>query len=440
MHIGIDDTDSTKSGCTTYIAALLVEKLIKLKTEFTDYPNLIRLNPNVPWKTRGNGALCLRFNYEQELVDTIKETALDILETNADLEAKGTDPGIVFLNKSNIPKEITAFAKKAMTSIVTLNEAVRLITKYKAEAMGYNKCRGVIGALAAIGENLHGDHTYELIAYRTLENRGTKRRIDKNSIINMDQQTQPCTFNNVDYEKKRVIITPRGPDPIFFGIRGETPEIVKEAYHLLKPQETVERWLVFRSNQGTDAHLAEAGALSAIQPYSSIIAKGTVSRKPTKIPLRHTIFSIKDETAEVDCAAFEPTGTLRKIAEQLVVGDVIEIYGAVRKRLKTERLTVNLEKINIITLSPKVVYRNPICSACGKRLESMGKDKGYRCKKCGTKYRKAEKTGSIEERNLNLGLYISSTGSQRHLTKPFRRYGQEKKRMEESNLIEGWHS
>ncbi len=61
MHIGLDDTDSTKGGCTTYLAALLVEELGKFHVEFTDYPGLIRLNPNVPWKTRGNGALCLRF-------------------------------------------------------------------------------------------------------------------------------------------------------------------------------------------------------------------------------------------------------------------------------------------------------------------------------------------------------------------------------------------
>ncbi|MDH5495599.1 MAG: DNA-binding protein, partial [Candidatus Bathyarchaeota archaeon] len=60
LHIGFDDTDSPRGGCTTYIAALLVEKLQKLGATFNDYPNLIRLNPNVPWKTRGNGALCLR--------------------------------------------------------------------------------------------------------------------------------------------------------------------------------------------------------------------------------------------------------------------------------------------------------------------------------------------------------------------------------------------
>ena len=37
MHIGIDDTDSTKEGCTTYIVAILVEKLAKIGATFFDY-------------------------------------------------------------------------------------------------------------------------------------------------------------------------------------------------------------------------------------------------------------------------------------------------------------------------------------------------------------------------------------------------------------------
>ena len=67
MHIGLDDTDSTRKGCTTYITALLVEKLERLGVKFLDYPSLVRLNPNVPWKTRGNGALCLRLKHASGL-------------------------------------------------------------------------------------------------------------------------------------------------------------------------------------------------------------------------------------------------------------------------------------------------------------------------------------------------------------------------------------
>jgi tRNA(Ile2)-agmatinylcytidine synthase len=78
MHIGLDDTDSTKGGCTTYLAALLIENLEKFNVQFLDYPSLIRLNPNAPWKTRGNGALCLRFKYDSSFEDEIKESVIDL--------------------------------------------------------------------------------------------------------------------------------------------------------------------------------------------------------------------------------------------------------------------------------------------------------------------------------------------------------------------------
>src|SRR5512136_1785409 len=94
LHIGLDDTDSTRKGCTTYIAALLVEELEKLGARFIDYPNLIRLNPNVPWKTRGNGALCLRISYDKNMEERVKNTTLDVVEKHSDLECEHTDPGI----------------------------------------------------------------------------------------------------------------------------------------------------------------------------------------------------------------------------------------------------------------------------------------------------------------------------------------------------------
>jgi tRNA(Ile2)-agmatinylcytidine synthase len=440
MHIGLDDTDSTKGGCTTYLAAVFIEELEKLNVRFIDYPSLIRLNPNVPWKTRGNGALCLRFTYEPEFEEEIKDTAMTLWEEHSAIKEKGTDPGIVFLKGARIPKEVQVFSKGAQTSIVTLKQAMALIKKFGAEAAGFNTCRGIIGALAAIGEPLNCDHTFELIAYRTKEEVGSKRQVDLASIFEMDKLTAPYTFNNVDTEKGRVIITPRGPDPILFGIRGETPAVVKKAFELVKPLEPVERWVIFRSNQGTDAHLTPVEALGKIEPYSSVIANGVVSKNPRLIPVRHVIFSIKDDSAEVDCAAYEPTGSLRKIARELVVGDSIEVYGAVRKVAKTKSLTINLEKINILSLKPKTRTENPICPNCKKRLKSMGKSQGYRCERCGGKFPDLEKTQQIVPRALKAGLYVTATRSQRHLTKPLRRYGQEKTGSLKEALIEGWHS
>ncbi|MEM3696380.1 MAG: tRNA(Ile)(2)-agmatinylcytidine synthase [Candidatus Bathyarchaeia archaeon] len=438
MHIGLDDTDSIRKGCTTYIVALLVEKLQKLNITFIDYPNLIRLNPNVPWKTRGNGALCLRIQYDENFEEEIKELTISMVEENADLEFKGTDPGIVFFKGARIPKEVKIFAKNTITGIVSLKEAIKTLKKFGAEAVGFKKGRGIIGGLAAVGETLNRDHTYEILAYRVPENYGSKRKVDEASIFEMDEATAPYTFNNVDQEKRRVIITPRGPDPILFGIRGETPEIVKKAFTMVKPLEPVERWVIFRTNQGTDAHLKRVAKLSEVKPYHPVIARGTVATNPKMIPRRHVIFSIKDDTAQVDCAAYEPTGALRHVAMKLLVGDYVEVYGGVRAPSKKNPLTINLEKIRLLKLAPKIVYRNPLCTKCGKRLKSMGKDKGFKCEKCGSRYTSIGKVEVEMKREIRKGLYITSTRSQRHLTKPFRRYGMEKRKMN-GKLIDGWH-
>jgi tRNA(Ile2)-agmatinylcytidine synthase len=441
LHIGFDDTDSPNKGCTTYIAALLVERLVQLGAEFVDYPNLVRLNPNVPWKTRGNGALCLRVHCEDSMVKDIKETVLTNIEERSDFGYGGTDPGVVFFLNETIPSEIRVFAKDAIQSVVKLKDALRLVKDFGAEAVGYKSGRGIIGALAAVGETLEGDHTYELIAYRLPTNCGTKRQVDTVSVKAMDEATAPLTFNNVDPETGRVLITPRGPDPILFGIRGEDPEIVKKAFDIVRTDERVERWVVFRTNHGTDAHLQRLSSIGDVQPFQPVTVIGTVASMPRIIPLRHVIFSIEDNTAKIDCAAYEPTGALRKAAKQLIVGDEVEVSGGVRPASETRPLTINLEKMRVIKLVPTLSQHNPKCPKCGKTMSSMGKVQGFRCEKCGYKSKQLTKVQRTEKRGLEKKLYITSPHSQRHLTKPFRRYGQEKMLNHAFlKMVQEWHS
>ena len=438
LHIGFDDTDSPRGGCTTYIAALLVEKLQKLGATFNDYPNLIRLNPNVPWKTRGNGALCLRVTCKKNTVDSVFEAVADTVEENSDLGFKDTDPGIVFFHGVEIPREIKAFAKKTIQSIVKVKHALKLVKKFRAEALGFGTGYGIVGALAAIGEILDRDHTYEVIAYRTPENRGTQRRLDLKSVREMDQKTSPKTFNNVDPETKRILITPRGPDPILYGIRGETAEAVIQAYKMIQPLEPIERWVVFRTNHGTDAHLRKVKTISSIQPYRPVIVTGTVASMPKLIPRRHRIFSIKDETGKVDCAAYEPTGTLRKIARQLIVGDHVEVYGGVRPSTLERPLTVNLEKLRIVKLAHRLTTHNPKCPKCGKGTSSMGTGQGFRCSKCGFRSSNLRKMLVEEKRDVTEEFFVTSPRSQRHLTKPLSRYRKEKT-CKPKIMLAGWH-
>ncbi len=426
LHIGFDDTDSPRAGCTTYIAALLIGKLRRLGVSFLDYPNLIRLNPNVPWKTRGNGALCLRICLKERLLDEVKECVIEAVEELADMDYTGTDPGIVFL-AGEVPNEVRSFAQRTIGGLVRKTEALGLVKSARAEAVGFKKGLGVIGGLAAIGETLSADNTYELIAYRKSENRGTPRRINHLSVARMDKQLGNLLFNNIDAETGRILITPRGPDPILYGIRGETAEAVKRGHELVLSEEPIERWVIFRTNHGTDAHLKQAVSICGIKPYNPVIIRGGVAGKPHVIQGGHMVFRIKDETGAIDCAAYEPTGSLRGVAMMLIEGDLVEACGGVRPSSSKTPVTVNLEKIRIIKMVPLLVHSNPSCPVCGRKTKSMGKGQGFECRKCGYHGKELKKTVLEAERTLKPGLYITPPRSQRHLTKPLSRYGLEKK-------------
>ena len=60
LHIGFDDTDSPKGMCTTFLAYKIIDYLKNQDLEILDFPRLVRFNPNIPWKTRGNGAVGLK--------------------------------------------------------------------------------------------------------------------------------------------------------------------------------------------------------------------------------------------------------------------------------------------------------------------------------------------------------------------------------------------
>jgi tRNA(Ile2)-agmatinylcytidine synthase len=438
LHIGFDDTDSPRGGCTTYIAARLVEGLLALGARFTDYPNLLRLNPNVPWKTRGNGTVCLRVEVDPEDGGRVKGAVLRAVEAHSEFWCDNTNPGVVFLEGA-VPEDLARFSDRVVQGVVTLGEALELVEEYGASAVGYKNMRGIIGGLAAVGGLQGGDHTFELLSYRMPGNRGRPRLIDAESVRAMDKETAGSTFNNIDTETGRVLIAPHGPDPVLYGVRGETPEAVQSAAEMVEPGEPVERWVIFRTNQGTDAHLRSLSKISEIRPYSPAIAVGEVVREPRTIKGGHVILGIGDGTGLMDCAAYEPTGGFRDVVRRLIRGDGIRAYGGVREAVGGGPETLNLEKLEILRLAPEVVLVNPACPACGGRMESMGRGKGYRCRHCGLRDGNLRKQAEERERKLRTGLHVPPPRAQRHLTKPLVRYGREKKGHKPGGLFEPWH-
>jgi tRNA(Ile2)-agmatinylcytidine synthase len=257
-------------------------------------------------------------------------------------------------------------------------------------------------------------------------------------VVEMDRATAHETFNSYDPETGRVLITPRGPDPVLFGVRGESPEAVHQAMEMLRVEEPIERWVIFRTNQGTDAHLGEPTKLSRMMPHLPIVAFVEVVSKPKTIPGGHVILHVRDETGEADAAAYEPTGGFREIVKRLIPGDIIRVYGGVRL-MGGGVMTINLEKLEILELARDVRLINPTCPLCGSRMKSMGRGKGYRCRRCRHRDEDLRKVEVEAKRTLRPGLYLPPPRAQRHLTKPLRRYGKEKRGCLIGPLFQPWH-
>jgi tRNA(Ile2)-agmatinylcytidine synthase len=437
LHIGIDDTDSKKGGCTTYIAARLVEQFSQIGAKFRDYPNIIRLNPNIPYKTRGNAAVAFRLSINQATYDTVQETVLRCVEQNSRLGDLGTDPAVVFL-KGNPNTKIQAVARKALSDIVSLKEAIRALHGAELRAVCYGTGLGLVGALAAVGQNMSGDHTYELIAYRERWNCGTTRHIDPESVKRMDQLTTPYTFNNYDSANRRILIAPHGPDPVLLGIRGESALDVLNAFHLLRLREPVERWVIFRTNHATDAHFEYADD-DIVRFDRPVKLAGIVLDKPQRIAGGHVIFTLKHRSGAVKCAAFEPTGRFKEVAAKLVPGDKVTVFGGVRKRSNLPP-TINLEKLIVRYLAPETALQNPICPQCGKHMKSAGRFQGFRCVRCHLNSPHAAKCEVIRSRSVLTGLYLPDKKAHRHLTKPISRYGIENRKWDGAPPSGEWHS
>jgi tRNA(Ile2)-agmatinylcytidine synthase len=422
LHIGFDDTDSYSGGCTTNLAFKITNKLTsEMDSVFLDYPLLVRLNPNIPWKTRGNGGICLRIKTNQP--SQIIEYMTKFIKTDSDISS-GANPGLAILEGDTIPLSLRQFSSKAMYDVLKMEDAEKLASQLSIQIFKYGDGLGIIGALASIGSLLEGDHTYEAIAYRKEQFQGSPRKIDKAKVSKINTDTHPFTYNNFDSIHDRVLIAPHGPDPVFCGIRGEDPFTVIRALQYVLPLEKLEGYMVFRTNQGTNMHLQNDLSIKKIETHKAGYVRCKLTKRPTIIRGGHVLFEISDfSNNKYPVAVYEPTG-LGNIASKLIEGDSVDIGIGVSKNNSHSSSILNVEYLSILKIADEKVNINPPCSKCGKRMKSEGKNKGFQCKICGDK--NASKIVVTKQRDLQLGMYLPRLKAHRHLTKPLHRFGMEK--------------
>jgi len=395
-------------------------------------PRLIRLNPAVPWKTRGNGALSLRVGKgigvkkrmgvvagkdvfcftsstewepdENEIIERI----IPIIKRNM---SDGSDPGLV-VSKTKPPLSLY---RKGVREIIEKEYVKSELGKIGAVTCEIGNGRGVIGAACGMAWE-PGDSTYEVLAYREKEKWGTGREADPLSVREMDIMF-PGTFNSWEEREQKVTMIPSTPCPVLFGLRGDDEnETIDASMHLRT--EKAERWFSFLTNQGTDDHIIR-NADELIENRSYEI-EGIVRSHTKRIPGGHALTDIDTLYGTITCAAYEPSKEFRMLFDNLIPGDGICVLGELREHPRT----LNVEKVKVIDLAERITkISNPVCTSCGKRMHSVGKAQGYRCRDCKT--RSSEPVTKKETGWVVPGWYEPPASARRHISKPLKRMNTE---------------
>jgi tRNA(Ile2)-agmatinylcytidine synthase len=430
--VGLDDTDSLLGHCTTHLGFRLVGELLDRGCTFSTYPRLIRLNPNIPFKTRGNAAVCLEF--ETEDPEGAFVTVEEMLHDLSDVE-NGANSGLVFMTGSFDPAFFREMYLSAVSGLVSYRRVLKALAGQGIRHVTVGNGMGVVGAAACMGfSEADDDHTYEIIGYRSEAACGTERAIGDEQVKEMERRTFPHTFNSYDHRSRRVLVTPHGPDPVFLGIRADSPEVALSAFEMLRPGEELAGHVIYLSNQCTDAHLTSRLALP-MKAYSSGWLEGSVEALE-RGEGGHLYVDLRVDGSVVRCAVYRQAADLQRAARMLGRGDVVRLSGGVRRATSRHPSILNVEKVEVLRPDPGQRWTNPTCTACGRTAKSEGLGKGFQCRRCGAKFDQGARRREERTRSLVPGIYLPSAGSQRHLTKPLIRYGCELRGVRP--LIEGW--
>jgi tRNA(Ile2)-agmatinylcytidine synthase len=394
--------------CTTYVATRVGAALRK-RGESVEDRWLIRLNPAVKHKTRGNAAIAIETDADP---DVALATAKEVVGALAEVADDRTHPGVV-VAEPPIAASVQAFGRRAIREILDREAAMADIDRAGYRVASWKDGRGVIGALAAIGASRAlSDWTYEYIAYREPDRWGTERTVDRDSVFGAADAHYPAAWDTVDHAEGEAVCVPAAPGPILYGIRGDDPLAVASVAAGIESESVHDRAL-FVTNQGTDVHLQSA-AIEDVQERRAYRVTGRVVEPPETRAGGHVFLTVADGTGRLSCIAFEPTKRFRDRVRALRVGDGVTVAGEVSDG------TLKLEKFAVRDLVEREAV-TPTCPSCGRRMESAGAAQGYRCRDC--EERAASKTLAPLDRDLDPGWYEVPPCARRHVAKPLARGG-----------------
>ena len=282
---------------------------------------------------------------------------------------KCTYPAAVFCT-GTIPESVRRLGSLAMWRLVKRIDARKLVREAKLESFHMGNSQGLVGAAGVIGYDFGSDSTLEMLSYRKPSMFGLKRNIDEEGVKRMQQKTSPDTFSSYDEKRDHVMISPRGPDPVLYGIRGESARSVIAASMMIKTGEKSAGYMIFQSNQGTSRHLDHKLDASSLEPYMAGTISGSISKTPQTLQGGHVIFNVLTANGSVPCAVYKESGMGGALCN-LAIGDEVTVGGGIRPASKSRPRTMNVEFVRVRGLKIVHEQRNPHCIKCHKTIEMI---------------------------------------------------------------------
>jgi tRNA(Ile2)-agmatinylcytidine synthase len=425
----VDDTDSPRGGCTTFVLTGLIALAQQHGLDLIGEARLVRLNPNIPWRTRGNAALSAHlghgsgprrrvgtvdgnpvWSYARGRAPTPAErgtylaAAWDLVREASRDGGEGTDPALVATDRRLPASAYWA----AVRSVVPVPAARALLTSVGAWFRTEGTEQGLVGATAAIA--WPGNRpTWELIAYRERARWGTPRVVDAPSVRAAEARL-PRLFLCYDGRTRRLMVAPHTPCPILYGLRATDSATPLRAMRSVR-SEPVDRFLVFRTNQGTGDHIVRRTSADWPELTSGSV-RARVTEPPRSLRGGHVQFEVALAAGgRLACVAFEPTKTLPAVARSLAPGDRVRVWGS-----RGREATVHLEGIEVLRWArTRPRGSPPRCPQCARRTESSGRSRGYRCRTCHLHLPPEAARARPRSPELPTGVYHPTPSARRHL-------------------------
>lgn len=421
MLLAFDDTDSATGGCTTHALLAVLDALDGVAPR--GLPRLVRLNPNVPWKTRGNGAVCVELaRIDGPSVRVGEWRGMEIhahphgppaTRTYVDLDRlweviqataqPDASPAVALFDSP--PPEAWYWA--AVRQTLDPQDAVAAVeSEPSIDARWAGDGRALIGCLG--GAAWRGPaSSHEFIAYRDPAQWGTPRNVDDAPLRGLD--AAGATFHTEDPDSGRLACVPHTPCPVLLGLRGhDADRLVDRAMWATRSAagEPIDAWILWDSNQASGDHVTAVPTLLEAEDGMTIRVDAIVADAPRTAAGGHVHVEMDDGMGVPFTAiAFEPTGGFRDAVRALLPGDAVSVTGAWGDR------SVRLESVELRTPVARKVA-NP--THCDRPMKSKGMDAGYRCA-CGATA--PENAAQFEPRSP--GSWDVPVMARRHLHRPF---------------------